>query len=530
MKGIPKTQTALRFWKPRLRRRSEACARRRVPSDGGGEIPSFPPFQKKMIRIEIDKAGLMYALELVVAAGVIAASAQFSAREIVALSAPPLADDISLTPLAGLPDENAFYIDPPTEAPVFLTDGEIRKKHEALLWEARDFLFVDMDRGTVSRYEKGALQAEFPILSSAGAEPFFKVPQGLYTVQAKAERHFSHIGKRYFPWAIYLFGNYFIHGETKPDRGGIVLAASHARDLFAHTAAGTPVLVSRSDSPDAIAFTYMRKNNLPHRVPEVAAASALAADVETGEILFEKNKNDPYPPASLTKLMTAVVVMEEMEPQRILTVTDEALNTYGDSGGLVKGEIFRAGDLLRGLILSSSNDAAAVYQLALPDFVERLNTKAREIGMEKTFFEDASGLSGSNITSAENLFRLMRYIHDRHPELLALSREPSVIQASHNKKKRHIWSNINWPRGDTRYIGGKAGFTDDSLQTMAGVWNVRVSEYGGRKIAISLLGSRNRVRDVRALIQYLEQDFIYGFAFDAGKGKAKPAAAHASIE
>lgn len=482
------------------------------------------------MEIEVDKKGIRSAVELCAVGAIIVMTAQFIAREITAFSQPLPTDDITLAPLADLPDENAFYLDPPTSAPVFLTGEEVRKKYQALVWEGRDFFFVDIDRGVVSRYEGGAVQGEFSILASAGNEPFFKVPQGLYAVQGKAERHFSQIGRRYFSWAVYLFGNYLIHAEGKQKSGGIQVAASHARELFQHAKEGMPVLVLRADSPADIAFSYVRKNNLPHRVPEVAAAAVLAADLETGEVLFEKNKNDVYPTASLTKLMTAVVAMEEMEPRMILTVTDAALGTYGDSGGLVKGETFRAEDLLRGLIIASSNDAATVYQRALPDFLTRLNEKAQAIGLSKTFFEDASGLSKNNVTSSADLFVMLRYISGRHPALLALSREPVATQQSENKKKRHFWSNINWPRGDTRYIGGKAGFTDDSLQTMAGIWSVRVSEYGGRKIAVALLGSRSRIHDVRAVINYLEQDFIYGFAFDAGKNKSKSPAAQASIQ
>jgi len=483
-----------------------------------------------MFSIEIDKKGLLYAFELCAVAGVIAASAHFAAREIVAWSTPAVPEGISFSEPAFTADENSFYVDPPTGNPIFLGDEEIKKKREALVWEERDFFFVDLDRRAIMRFDKGAAQQEFPILASAGIERFFEVPQGLYTVQGKAERHFSQIERQYFPWAMYLYGNYLIHAQSLGKSGGIQVATSHARDLYAHAIEGMPVLVSRQDSPADITFAYVRKNNLPHRVPEVTAAAALAADLETGEILFEKNKNDIYPTASLTKLMTAVVAMEEIDPKRLLTVTDAAVRTYGDSGGLVRGETFRSADLLRGLILPSSNDAATVYAEALPDFLDLLNAKALEIGLTKTSFEDASGLSGKNVTSAENLFKLLRYISERHPDLLALSRESAATQSSANKKKQHVWSNINWPRGDTRYIGGKAGFTDDSLQTMAGVWSVRVSEYGGRKMAITLLGSRSRVQDIRAVITYLEQGFIYGFAFDAAKNKAKSADTQARIQ
>ncbi|MFY9463168.1 MAG: serine hydrolase, partial [Candidatus Sungiibacteriota bacterium] len=278
---------------------------------------------------------------------------------------------------------------------------------------------------------------------------------------------------------------------------------------------GIPALVLRHDSPSNISFAYFRKTLLPHAVPEVSAASALAADIETGEILFEKNKNDAYPTASLTKLMTAVIAKEEIKPDRLLAVGDEALATYGNSAQLSRGEVFRADDLLHGLILESSNDIAMLFQLAVPRFIDRMNEIAKELGLAKTFYEDTSGLSRKNITSAGDLFSLMRRIDTAYPELLTLSQERIYTITSSGKKKIHAWRNVNWPAGDRRYLGGKAGFTDDSLQTMAGIWSTRMAEYGGRRIAITLMGSRNRVQDTRAIIAYLEKNFVYGFATGA---------------
>jgi len=210
--------------------------------------------------------------------------------------------------------------------------------------------------------------------------------------------------------------------------------------------------------------------------------------------------------------MTAAVAIEELEPDKLVSVTDQALATYGDSAGLVRDEVLRAGDLLYALILTSSNDAAAAFREAIPEFLAKLNEKARSLGLYRTFFVDPSGLAPENVTSAGDLFGLLQYLDSQHPEILALSRERVSIRASENNKKRHVWSNINWLAGDPRYLGGKAGFTDDSLQTMAGIWSVRLTEYGGRRIAIAVLGSRNRVRDARAIIDYLEQNFVYGFA------------------
>ncbi len=490
-----------------------------------------------VMQIEVDKKALAYTLELLIAAGIISVSGHFIMRDAAALLMQSRSYEVGELPPVAPADENLFYIEPPGDKPVFLTKEALLKKREALVWEERDFVFADLRDKTLALYERGAMRQTYPIIAQASEGSFFDAPQGLYVIQGKAENHVSQIERRRFSWAIYLFGNYLIHSQTqlRPTAagnaalvrtfsdGGIQLAPADARDLFSKVREGMPVLIAGANSPNGIHFTYFRRTNLPHRVPEVTAASALAMDLETGEILFEKNKNDAYPTASLTKLMTAVVAREAIEPEELLTISKEALATYGDSAGLVKGEVFRSADLLLALILPSSNDAAAVYAEAVPDLVNRMNEKADALGLYRTFFADASGLSRDNVTSAGDLYALLRYIDSRDPELLTLSREKIAIRTSEGKKKQHVWTNINWLRDDKRFLGGKAGFTDDSLQTMAGIWQVRVSEHGGRRVAILLLGSRSRVRDVRSLIDYLEKDFVYGFAYATDKNTSLPA-------
>ncbi len=480
------------------------------------------------MEIEIDKKGLRSALELCVVGAIIVLAGYFIAGKWdVFFAFPPQAvAPISLADGAGiLPDENAFYINPASTTPIFLGVKELEKKREALVWEKRSFLVVDEDAATVSFYDKGALRATYPMVAVPVSGSFFDIPRGFYTLQGKAENHIAKDGRAHLSWAVYLYGNYLIRASS-PLRGsaaaglardsvGVQLAPDQAKELFAAVVPGIPALVMRQDSPPTVSFAYFRKTLLPHAVPEVTSASALAADIETGEILFEKNKNYADPTASLTKLMTALIAKEEVKPDRLLAVGDEALATYGDSAQLSRGEVFRASDLMHGLILESSNDIAVMFQLAVPHFIDQMNAKAKELGLTKTFFEDASGLSQRNTTSAADLFSLLRHIGTAYPELLTLSQERTYTITSANKKRVHTWGNVNWPAGDKRYLGGKAGFTDESIQTMAGIWSTRMAEYGGRKIAITLLGSRNRVADVRAIIAYLEKDFVYGFASSA---------------
>lgn len=490
----------------------------------------------RRMEIEIDKKGIRSALELCAAGAIIVIAAQFIVFRADVFFAPP-PEAVVPVPLADsaaiLPDENAFYISPASTTPIFLGAKALEKKREALVWEKRDFIVVDQDAAKVSFYNKGALRAAYPIAAAPASGGFFDIPRGFYTVQGKAEDHITKDGRRHFSWAVYLYSNYLIRAalplrgnaaisRAVQDEAGIALAPADAKALFADVKEGVPALVLRSVSPLQPSFAYFRKSLLPHAVPEVSAASALAADIETGEMLFEKNKNDAYPTASLTKLMTAIVASEEIKPSRVLAVGDEALATYGNSAGLSRGEAFRADDLMHGLILESSNDIAALFQLAVPHFVEKMNAKATDLGLRKTFYDDASGLSQKNITSAADLYILLRRMDATHPELLAISRERVYTAVSSGKKRTHIWRNVNWPAGDKRYLGGKAGFTDESIQTMAGIWNTRMAEYGGRRIAIALMGSRNRVSDVRAIIAYLEKNFVYGFA-SAADSKSRSA-------
>ncbi|MBI4225162.1 MAG: D-alanyl-D-alanine carboxypeptidase [Candidatus Sungbacteria bacterium] len=275
-------------------------------------------------------------------------------------------------------------------------------------------------------------------------------------------------------------------------------------------------------STSTASAVYFRKTNLPANVPVVEGAGAIAVDLETGAILFEKNKDDIYPTASLAKLMTAVIAQETFASSTIITAGSDSVSTYGNSGGIVRGESFRVSDLLYGLLLPSSNDASRMFELAQDPlrhppaggadggFVSAMNAKAASLGMTRTSYVDSSGLKQDTASSAADLVKLLRYIYLKHPEIAAASRTRQHSVVSGGRKIRHIWDNINWPAGDKKFLGGKAGFTDEAIETMAGIWSVNPSQSGNRPIGIAILGSRHRVSDTRAIIRYIENRFVYG--------------------
>lgn len=281
---------------------------------------------------------------------------------------------------------------------------------------------------------------------------------------------------------------------------------------------GSGALVSIATTSAA----YFRKTNLPRNVPVVEGAGAIAVDLETGAILFEKNKDDIFPTASVAKLMTAVVAQETVSSSTVITAGSNAISTYGNSGGIVRGESFRVADLLYGLLLPSSNDAARIFEFAentLADqaassspnvFVSAMNERAKLLGMTHTRYADSSGLKKETVSSASDQAKLLRHIYLQHQEIAAASRTRQHVVVSGGRKIRHIWDNINWPAGDKKFLGGKAGFTDEAMETMAGIYLINPSRSGARPIGIVILGSRHRVQNVRAIVRYVESQFTYG--------------------
>lgn len=127
-----------------------------------------------------------------------------------------------------------------------------------------------------------------------------------------------------------------------------------------------------------------------------SAASAVLYEPSSGRVLFEQNAHIRRPMASTTKLMTALVAVEAVPEDAVLTASFEALNVEGSSMGLQVGDTITRNDLLYGLLLSSGNDAANVFALSIAGsyeaFAERMNARAAQLGMTDTCFVTPSGL------------------------------------------------------------------------------------------------------------------------------------------
>ena len=245
--------------------------------------------------------------------------------------------------------------------------------------------------------------------------------------------------------------------------------------------------------------------------PKVSATAYLVGDLNTGEVILSKNQDQKFPIASVSKLMTALVAKEIASENDIAQVSKTALATKGTNGELRLGEKIKISDLLYPLLLESSNDAAEVIAeyFGRDVFIQKMNQEAENLKMSSTAYEDPSGLSEKNQSTVSDIFKLTGYLNQQKPDLLQIT----TLRSYSNKK--HSWSNISQFLGEDGYLGGKSGYTDMAKQTVVSLFSLPLGESGYRPIAITLLQSPDRQKDVENILKYLKKNIYYGGLADA---------------
>lgn len=242
--------------------------------------------------------------------------------------------------------------------------------------------------------------------------------------------------------------------------------------------------------------------------PTVSAESYLVGNLETGELYSERDSSHVFPIASLSKLVTAIVAIHHMDPNRKITITQPMLDAYGDAGHLVLGETYTLSELLFPLLLESSNDAAeAIAQsYGYDSFIQEMNAFVAGLGMNSTSFKDASGLNPGNDSNARDLFLLSRYIYAKEMPLLNLTRQTTYSVATTTDHGAHTWHTINPFPLDPHFLGGKTGRTTEAKESMISFFRFVDSTNRIYPVAIIVLRSDFSVREVDS--SYLFSQFI----------------------
>lgn len=255
---------------------------------------------------------------------------------------------------------------------------------------------------------------------------------------------------------------------------------------------------------------------------EIEAEAAISVQVNgKGEekTLFEKNSQKPLLIASLTKLMTALVVFDLKEtysPAQLIKINKEAVSQEGSSkyGDLRVGESLLVKDLLYKMLIESNNDAA--FALTEPigkeGFVDLMNLYVKDLGLENTQFVNPTGLESNtleepnNISTARDLVKLARYIIDNYPQIFEITTYQSYEFLKPDGSLHHfIPQNINellYESADwrTKIIGGKTGW-----EILAGGCLILIVENPREEVYFInvVLGSNDRFGEMRKIIDIL---------------------------
>jgi len=196
----------------------------------------------------------------------------------------------------------------------------------------------------------------------------------------------------------------------------------------------------------------------------VSAQYACLIDAQTGRILYEKNAYENHSMASTTKIMTALLALENSSPEEVVTISSNAANTEGSSIYLKSGEKLPLSDLLYGLMLESGNDAAVAIAEHISgnveSFAQAMTERAHQIGAINTFFQNPNGLDAEgHHTTAYELALITRQalLNDDFTEIVATKRK--TTDGANNTTVRSFYNHNKMLSMYPGCIGVKTGYT-----------------------------------------------------------------------
>ena len=210
-------------------------------------------------------------------------------------------------------------------------------------------------------------------------------------------------------------------------------------------------------------------------VPKISASTKTAysyilMDGDSGRVLESKNKDTPLLIASISKIMTCILAIENGNLEELVTVDESVLKSYGSGIYISIGEEIKLIDLLYGLMLRSGNDAAIMISSFISgseeEFVKLMNQKAKEIGMKNTVFYNSSGLDNTtrgNLSTAYDMAILTKYAMKNETYKEIVSTKKHTVKTN---LKTYIWHNKNKLLSYDYITGGKTGYTEKAKRTL----------------------------------------------------------------
>lgn len=262
----------------------------------------------------------------------------------------------------------------------------------------------------------------------------------------------------------------------------------------------------------AVALSMLPISAVADEEHELSAHSAIVLCADTGDVLFEKNADERMLIASITKIMTAIVVIENADLNDEIVIKPEWSAIEGSSMYAVPGESYTVRELLYGMMLNSGNDAAAALACTLcgdeSSFADKMNEKARELGLENTSFRNPHGLDDEgHYSTARDMARLTAYCMENESFKSIVSANCAVIKDvtyyNHNRLLREY----------DGCIGVKTGYTIAAGRTL-----VSCAERGGMRLVCVTLNAPDDWNDHKYLLDKAFSDYcIVSYSADVFK-------------
>lgn len=264
----------------------------------------------------------------------------------------------------------------------------------------------------------------------------------------------------------------------------------------------------------SLAGSFENSNAIPQRKWEVGdlenVLAQSAISVETGavnKVLFKKDENKILPIASLTKLMTAMVVLQNYDLEKTITINKGAVLQEGEQGALKAGDSLSVKNLIYIMLIESSNHAA--YALAenmgVQRFVYTMNEQAKKLGLQNTYYADPTGLSAENHSTAQDLAKLTDYLLKNYPIIVEISKTKEFDLYKPDGSFYAKLTNTNKLLGEIpEVVGGKTGFTTDAKGClMLVIKNQKDNSY----LINVILGSDDRFGEMKKIIDWVNNAF-----------------------
>lgn len=244
--------------------------------------------------------------------------------------------------------------------------------------------------------------------------------------------------------------------------------------------------------------------NISMSEPSLLAKAALVINTKNDRALLDKGANQLLPMASLTKLLSALVALDTVSLDKIITLDKNAIDTFGEAGDFKAGERVEARHLLFASLIASSNDAlsALVSDVGTENFLSLIRSKVIGLNLKKTIITDPVGLSPRTISSPFEVAKIARaaFMNDFLSQILAIP-EYSFKSASGIPHKLVSTNELIF---DPRILAAKTGYLKEVGENYAAL----VKE-GDEKLIVIIMGSSNRAKDMLTILNWLDKGFVW---------------------